>query len=99
MKEQFVVVGAGVAGVCCAEEVCRLQRDASVTLITPDGALKASTTNTVVIYITRRTLELTMSFRVLDLHCLLAQVCLTARSDVCYSLASSLACSQILESA
>ena len=34
------MVGGGVAGVCCAEEVCRIQPDAFVTLITPDQALK-----------------------------------------------------------
>lgn len=38
---RFVVVGGGVAGVCCAEELCRLCPDAAVTLVSADRVLKA----------------------------------------------------------
>ena len=39
---RFVVVGGGVAGVCCAEELCRLRPDDSVTLVSASRVLKAS---------------------------------------------------------
>ena len=38
-----VVVGAGVAGVCCAEELARLRPSDRVTLVAADDALKAVT--------------------------------------------------------
>jgi NADPH-dependent 2,4-dienoyl-CoA reductase/sulfur reductase-like enzyme len=37
---RFVVVGGGVSGVCCAEELCRLCPDASITLVSADRVLK-----------------------------------------------------------
>lgn len=37
-----VVVGAGVAGTCCAEELCRLRPEDRVTLITATDAVKVS---------------------------------------------------------
>jgi NADPH-dependent 2,4-dienoyl-CoA reductase/sulfur reductase-like enzyme len=36
-----VVVGAGVAGTCCAEELCRLRPDDSVVLVTVGDAVKS----------------------------------------------------------
>lgn len=38
----YVVVGGGVAGVCCAEELCRVCPDDTVTLVAVDRILKAS---------------------------------------------------------
>ncbi|KAK9845833.1 hypothetical protein WJX81_003814 [Elliptochloris bilobata] len=38
-----VVVGGGIAGVCCAEELCRLRPDYSVTLVSEDRTLKGVT--------------------------------------------------------
>ena len=35
-----VVVGGGVAGVCCAEELCRLCPQDSVVLVSADRVLK-----------------------------------------------------------
>jgi hypothetical protein len=35
-----VVVGAGVAGTCCAEELCRLRPDDRVTLLTAADVVK-----------------------------------------------------------
>lgn len=37
---KYVVVGGGVAGVCCAEELCRLCPNDSVTLVSADTVLK-----------------------------------------------------------
>lgn len=42
MKGNYVVVGGGVAGVCCAEEICRLQPEAAVIIVTLSDVLKAS---------------------------------------------------------
>ena len=39
---RFVVVGGGVAGVCCAEELCRLRPQDEVTLVSASRVLKAS---------------------------------------------------------
>lgn len=39
---RFVVVGGGVAGVCCAEELCRLRPEDEVTLVSASRVLKAS---------------------------------------------------------
>lgn len=39
---RYVVVGGGVAGVCCAEELCRLCPEASVTLVSADRVLKVT---------------------------------------------------------
>ena len=36
----FVVVGGGIAGVCCAEELCRICPNCSVTLISASFQLK-----------------------------------------------------------
>ena len=36
-----VVVGAGVAGTCCVEELCRLRPDDAVTLVTLGDAVKS----------------------------------------------------------
>ena len=40
--QRFVVVGGGVAGVCCAEELCRTCPDVSITLVSASKVLKAS---------------------------------------------------------
>lgn len=37
---RHVVIGGGVAGVCCVEELCRLRPDDSVTLISSSTVLK-----------------------------------------------------------
>ena len=37
-----VVVGGGIAGVCCAEELCRLRPEYDVTLVAEDHTLKVS---------------------------------------------------------
>lgn len=39
---RYVVVGGGVAGVCCVEELCRLCPDDSVVLVSAAKVLKAS---------------------------------------------------------
>lgn len=38
---RLVVVGGGVAGVCCAEELCRLRPGDEVALVSADRVLKA----------------------------------------------------------
>ena len=38
----YVVVGGGVAGVCCVEELCALCPEDTVTLVSNDKTLKAS---------------------------------------------------------
>lgn len=38
---RFVVVGGGVAGLCCAEELCRLRPGDAVTLVSASRVLKA----------------------------------------------------------
>jgi NAD(P)H-nitrite reductase large subunit len=38
--KQLVVLGGGVAGVCCAQELCRICPDAHVTLISADAVIK-----------------------------------------------------------
>jgi protoporphyrinogen oxidase len=37
---KFVVIGGGIAGVCCAEELCRLNPHKHITLISADSVLK-----------------------------------------------------------
>ena len=37
---KFVVIGGGIAGVCCAEELCRLNPNEHITLISADSVLK-----------------------------------------------------------
>jgi len=37
---RYVVVGGGVAGVCCAEELCRLCPQDSVALVSAGTVLK-----------------------------------------------------------
>ena len=37
---KYVVVGGGIAGVCCAEELCRLAPDDRITLLSSDTVLK-----------------------------------------------------------
>ena len=37
---RYVVVGGGVAGVCCAEQLCRLRPDAHVVLVSASEVLK-----------------------------------------------------------
>lgn len=37
---RHVVIGGGIAGVCCVEELCRLRPDDSVTLISSSTVLK-----------------------------------------------------------
>ena len=37
---RLVVVGGGIAGVCCAEELCRLCPEDTVILISASGTLK-----------------------------------------------------------
>ena len=37
---KYVVVGGGIAGVCCAEELCRLAPDDQITLLSSDTVLK-----------------------------------------------------------
>lgn len=39
---RYVVVGGGVAGVCCIEELCRLCPHDTVTLVSPDKTLKVT---------------------------------------------------------
>ncbi len=39
--QKLVVLGGGVAGVCCAQELCRLRPQAAVTLISADATVKA----------------------------------------------------------
>ena len=39
---KFVIIGGGVAGVCCAEELCRLCPADEVVLVSADRTLKAS---------------------------------------------------------
>lgn len=36
----YVIIGGGVAGVCCAEELCRICPEDSVTLVAVDRILK-----------------------------------------------------------
>jgi hypothetical protein len=45
-KQQYVVVGGGVAGVCCAEELCRLLSpdDATVVLVAATDVVKVTPT-------------------------------------------------------
>ena len=38
-----VVVGGGIAGVCCAEELCRLRPKFDVSLVSEDRTLKVHT--------------------------------------------------------
>ena len=38
--KELVVLGGGVAGVCCAQELCRICPDAHVTLISADAVVK-----------------------------------------------------------
>jgi NADH dehydrogenase FAD-containing subunit len=38
--KELVVLGGGVAGVCCAQELCRICPDAHVTLISADAVIK-----------------------------------------------------------
>ncbi|KAK9800326.1 hypothetical protein WJX73_002466 [Symbiochloris irregularis] len=40
ISRRCVVIGGGVAGVCCAEEILRLRPTAHVTIVTPEGVLK-----------------------------------------------------------
>lgn len=37
---KYVVIGGGIAGVCCAEELCRLAPDDQITLLSSDTVLK-----------------------------------------------------------
>ena len=37
---KIVVIGGGVAGVCCAEELCRLRPQDSVALVSASRVLK-----------------------------------------------------------
>lgn len=39
---RFVVVGGGVAGVCCAEELCKTDPESQVTIVSYNTVLKAS---------------------------------------------------------
>jgi hypothetical protein len=41
-----VVIGGGIAGVCCVEELCRLRPDDSVTLISSSTVLKVCSSTT-----------------------------------------------------
>ena len=41
VKSKFVVIGGGIAGICCAEELCRLRPLDKVTLITASDVVKA----------------------------------------------------------
>lgn len=40
MSLRFVIVGGGIAGLTCAEELCRLRKKDVVTLVTVDAVLK-----------------------------------------------------------
>ena len=42
-----VVVGGGIAGVCCAEELCRLRPEFDVSLVSEDRTLKVHTLHSV----------------------------------------------------
>ena len=42
---KYVVIGGGIAGVCCAEELCRLNAAESITLISADSVLKVQMTS------------------------------------------------------
>ena len=37
---KYVVIGGGIAGVCCAEELCRLNPAEQIVLISADSVLK-----------------------------------------------------------
>lgn len=39
---RYVVLGGGVAGFCCIEELCRRRPEDSVTLISPSKTLKVT---------------------------------------------------------
>lgn len=41
----YVVIGGGVSGVCCAEQLCRCCPDDVITLVTKDQVIKVSTWN------------------------------------------------------
>lgn len=41
VQSKFVVIGGGIAGVCCAEELCQLCPEDMVTLITASDVVKA----------------------------------------------------------
>lgn len=41
---ELVVVGGGIAGVCCAEELCRLGAGHQVTLVSASSTLKVQRT-------------------------------------------------------
>mmetsp|Transcript_7925 Transcript_7925/g.20306 ORF Transcript_7925/g.20306 Transcript_7925/m.20306 type:complete len:487 (-) Transcript_7925:79-1539(-) len=56
-RYRYVVVGGGVAGTCCAIELCRLEPEATVCLVSPSKELK---TVKVVQRISRRLDELTV---------------------------------------
>ena len=43
-----VVVGGGIAGVCCAEELCRLRPEFDVSLVSEDRTLKVYTLHSVI---------------------------------------------------
>ena len=43
VQSKFVVIGGGIAGVCCAEELCQLCPEDMVTLITASDVVKAVT--------------------------------------------------------
>lgn len=60
---RFVVVGGGVAGVCCAEELCRVRPQDSVTLVAADRVLKGVS---VVVRLSRTLEELALVERRLD---------------------------------
>ena len=51
---KYAIVGGGVAGVCCAEELCRLCPDDQIILISADRTLKV---------------EVGRGMRVFVLHC------------------------------
>ncbi|PRW57580.1 pyridine nucleotide-disulfide oxidoreductase domain-containing 1 [Chlorella sorokiniana] len=60
---RFVVVGGGVAGVCCAEELCRLRPQDEVTLVSASRVLKGVS---VVARLSRNLEELALVERRLD---------------------------------
>lgn len=60
---RYVVVGGGVAGVCCAEELCRTCPDASVSLLSASRMLKGVS---VVARLSRTLEELALVERRLD---------------------------------
>ena len=45
----YVVIGGGVAGVCCAEELCRVCPNDLVTLVAVDRSLKVGTASHLVV--------------------------------------------------